>query len=63
LQIKFVRTREYGKTKTMIHYSKHKSLEIPKLFKLSVAKFMYYFLWWWITYSHWRLLCWDCISP
>jgi len=27
----------------MIHYSKHKSLEIPNLFKLSVAKFMYNF--------------------
>jgi len=38
-----VRTLEYGKTKTTVHYSKHKSFEIPNLFKLSVAKFMYSF--------------------
>ena len=38
-----MRTREYGKTKTTVHNSKHKSLEIPNLFKLSDAKFMYSF--------------------
>jgi len=38
-----VRTREYNKTKTTILYSKHKILEIPDLFQLSVAKFMYSF--------------------
>ena len=43
LQNKFVRTLEYNKTKTTILYSKHKILEIPDLFQLSVAKFMYSF--------------------
>ena len=44
LQNKAVRTLEYNKTKTtMILYSKHKILEIPDLFQLSVAKFMYSF--------------------
>jgi len=38
-----VRTLEYNKTKTTILYSKHKILEIPDLFQLSVAKFMYSF--------------------
>ena len=36
-----MRTLEYSKTKTTILYSKHKILEIPDLFQLSVAKFMY----------------------
>ena len=38
-----MRTLEYNKTKTTILYSKHKILEIPDLFQLSVAKFMYSF--------------------
>ena len=41
LQNKAVRTLEYNKTKTTVLYSKHKILEIPDLFQLSVAKFMY----------------------
>ena len=36
-------TLEYNKTKTTILYSKHKILEIPDLFQLSVAKVMYSF--------------------
>ena len=43
LQNKAVRTLEYNKTKTSILCSKHKILEIPDLFQLSVAKFMYSF--------------------
>ena len=43
LQNKSVRTLEYNKTKTTVLYSKHKILEIPDLFQLSVAKFMYSF--------------------
>jgi len=43
LQNKAVGTLEYNKTKTTILYSKHKILEIPDLFQLSVAKFMYFF--------------------
>jgi len=43
LQNKAVRTLEYNKTKTTVLYSKHKILEIPDLFQLSVAKFMYSF--------------------
>jgi len=43
LQNKAVRTLEYNKTKATILYSKHKILEIPDLFQLSVAKFMYSF--------------------
>ena len=43
LQNKVVRTFEYNKTKTTVLYSKHKILEIPDLFQLSVAKFMYLF--------------------
>jgi len=43
LQNKAVRTLEYNKTKTTILYSKHKILEIPDLFQLSIAKFMYSF--------------------
>ena len=43
LQNKAVRTLEYCKTKTTVLYSKHKILEIPNFFELSVAKFMYYF--------------------
>jgi len=43
LQNKAARTLEYNKTKTTVLYSKHKILEIPDLFKLSVAKFMYSF--------------------
>jgi len=43
LQNKAVRTLEYNKTKTTVLYSKHKILEIPDLFHLSVAKFMYSF--------------------
>jgi len=39
-----VRTLEQYKTKTTVLYSKHKILEIPNLFKLSVAKFMYSFI-------------------
>ena len=38
-----VRTLEYSKTKTTVLYSKHEILEIPDLFQLSVAKFMYSF--------------------
>jgi len=38
-----VRTVQYGKTKTTVLYSKHNSLNIPDLLKLSVAKFMYSF--------------------
>jgi len=41
LQNKAVRTLEYNKTETAVLYSKHKILEIPDLFKLSIAKFMY----------------------
>ena len=40
---KAVRTLEYNKAKTTVYYSKHKILEIPDLFQLSVAKFMYSF--------------------
>jgi len=43
LQSKSVRTLEYCKTETTVHYSKHKSLEIPSLFKLLVSKLMYSF--------------------
>jgi len=43
LQNKAVRTLECNKTKTTVLYSKHKILEIPDLFQLSVAKFMYSF--------------------
>jgi len=43
LQNKGVRTLESNKTKTTVLYSKHKILEIPDLFQLSVAKFMYSF--------------------
>jgi len=43
LQNKAVRTLEYNKTKTTVLYSKYKILEIPDLFQLSVAKFMYSF--------------------
>jgi len=43
LQNKAVRTLEYNKTKTTVLYSKHNILEIPDLFQLSVAKFMYSF--------------------
>jgi len=43
LQNKAVRRLEYNKTKTTVLYSKHKILEIPDLFQLSVAKFMYSF--------------------
>jgi len=43
MQNKAVRTLEYNKTKTTVLYFKHKILEIPDLFKLSVAKFMYSF--------------------
>jgi len=38
-----VRTIDNGKTETTVHYSKHKSVEIRNLFKLSVAKIMYFF--------------------
>jgi len=43
LQIKTVRTFKYDKNKTTILYSycKHKVLNIPVLFKLSVARFMH----------------------
>ena len=37
-----MRTLEYNKTKTTALYSKHKILEIPDIFQLSVAKFMYW---------------------
>ena len=43
LQNKAVRTLEYNKNKTTILYSKHRILEIPDLFQLSVAKFMHSF--------------------
>jgi len=43
LQNKAVRTLEYNITKTTILYYKHKILEIPDLFQLSVDKFMYSF--------------------
>ena len=43
LQNKAVRTLEYNKTKTTVLYSKHNILEIPDLFQLLVAKFMYSF--------------------
>ena len=43
LQNEAVRTLEYNKTKTTVLYSKHKILETPDLFQLSVAKFMYSF--------------------
>ena len=43
LQNKAVRTLEYNKTKTTVLYSKHKILEIPDLYQLSVATFMYSF--------------------
>ena len=43
LQNKAVRTLEYNKTKTTVLHSKHKILEIPDLFQLSVAKFMHSF--------------------
>jgi len=43
LQNKAVRTLEFNKTKTPVLYSKHKILEIPDLFQLLVAKFMYSF--------------------
>ena len=43
LQNKAVRTLEYNITKITVLYSKHKILEIPDLFQLSVAKFMYSF--------------------
>ena len=38
-----MRTLEYDKTKTTVLNSKHKILEIPDLYKLSVAKLMYSF--------------------
>ena len=38
-----MRTIEYNKTKAAVLYSKHKILDIPDLFKLSVAKFIYSF--------------------
>jgi len=41
LQNEAVRTLEYDKTKTTVLYSKHKILNIPDLFKLSIAKFMH----------------------
>jgi len=43
LQNKAVRTLEYNKTKTTVLYSKHKILNIPDLFKLSITRFMYTF--------------------
>ena len=43
LQNKAVWTLEYNKTKTTVLYSKHKMLEIPDLFQLSVAKFIHCF--------------------
>jgi len=43
LQNKAVGTLEYNKTKTTMLYSKHKIIEIPDLFQLSVAKCMYSF--------------------
>jgi len=41
LQNKTVRTIKYDKTKTTIFCSKHSFLNIPDLFKLSVAELMY----------------------
>jgi len=41
LQNKDVRRLVYYKTKTTVLYSKHKIMELPDLFQLSVAKFMY----------------------
>ena len=38
-----MRILEHNKTKTTVLYSKHKILEMPDLFQLSVAKFMYSF--------------------
>ena len=43
LQNKAVRKLEYNQTKTTALYSKHKILEIPDLFQLLAAKFMYSF--------------------
>jgi len=46
LNIGFLHQRKpskYNKTKTTALYSKHKVLETPDLFQLSVAKFMYSF--------------------
>jgi len=43
LRNKAVRTLEYKETKTTVLYSKHKILEIPDLFQLSVDAFMYSF--------------------
>ena len=43
LQNKAVRTLGYNKTKATILYSKHKILEMPDLFQLSISKFMYSF--------------------
>ena len=43
LQNKAMRTIEYSKTKTTVLCSKCKILEIPDLFQLSVAKFMFSF--------------------
>jgi len=43
LQNKAVKTLEYNKTKPTVLCSKHKISEIPDLFQLSVAKFMYSF--------------------
>jgi len=43
LQNQALWTLEYNKTKTTAFYSKHKILEIPDLFQLLVAKFMYSF--------------------
>jgi len=43
LQNYAVRTPEHNKTIKAVLYSKHKILEIPHLFKLSVAKFIYSF--------------------
>jgi len=43
LQNETVRTLKYDKIKTAVLYSKHIILNIPVLFKLSVAKFMYSF--------------------
>jgi len=41
LQNKAARALENNRTKTAVIYSKHKILELPGLFKLSVAKFMH----------------------
>ena len=43
LQNKAVRTLEYNKTKTTVLCSKHRILETPDLFQLSVAKLMHSF--------------------